>query len=85
VANVTPPAMTSWSKVVMIEASHFDVNELTRRSNVINSLTTSRTSSAHTTPKQNMDRGVTQDFRPGVYVQTVKEDPHRSGHFVHGT
>ena len=25
--NVTPPAMTSWSKVVMIEASHFNVNE----------------------------------------------------------
>ena len=25
--NVTPPAVTSWSKVVMIEASHFDVNE----------------------------------------------------------
>src|SRR6266849_310163 len=25
--NVTPPALTSWTKVVMIEASHFDVNE----------------------------------------------------------
>ena len=25
--NVTPPALTPWSKVVMMDASHFDVNE----------------------------------------------------------
>ena len=25
--NVTPPASTAWSKVVMIEASHFDAND----------------------------------------------------------
>ena len=25
--NVTPPRLTSWSKVTMLEASHFDVNE----------------------------------------------------------
>ena len=25
--NVTPPDLTPWSKVVMMEASHFDVNE----------------------------------------------------------
>jgi hypothetical protein len=25
--NVTPPGLTSWSKVAMLEASHFEVNE----------------------------------------------------------
>ena len=29
--NVTPPELTPWSKVVMMEASHFDVNEAVRR------------------------------------------------------
>ena len=82
--NVTPPALTSWSKVVMIEASHFDVNEAYAA--------VERHQLADYEPHiyRTIDSGktwteITQGLPAGVYVQTVKEDPHRRGLLLTGT
>jgi photosystem II stability/assembly factor-like uncharacterized protein len=82
--NVTPPAMTSWSKVVMIEASHFDVNEAYAA--------VERHQLADYEPHiyRTLDSGktwteITRGLPAGVYVQTVKEDPARRGLLFTGT
>lgn len=82
--NVTPPALTSWSKVVMIEASHFDVNEAYTA--------VERHQLADYEPHiyRTLDSGktwteITRGLPGGVYVQTVKEDPHRRGLLFTGT
>ncbi|HEU5130547.1 MAG TPA: hypothetical protein VFT26_00545, partial [Pyrinomonadaceae bacterium] len=82
--NVTPPAMTSWSKVVMIEASHFDVNEAYAA--------VERHQLADYEPHiyRTRDDGktwteITKGLPAGVYVQTVKEDPKRRGLLFTGT
>jgi photosystem II stability/assembly factor-like uncharacterized protein len=82
--NVTPPAMTSWSKVVMIDASHFDVNEAYAA--------VERHQLADYEPHiyRTRDSGktwteITKGLPPGIYVQTVKEDPHRRGLLFTGT
>jgi photosystem II stability/assembly factor-like uncharacterized protein len=82
--NVTPPALTSWSKVVMIEASHFDVNEAYAA--------VERHQLADYEPHiyRTVDSGktwteITKGLPAGVYVQTVKEDPHRRGLLFTGT
>jgi photosystem II stability/assembly factor-like uncharacterized protein len=82
--NVTPPALTSWSKVVMIEASHFNVNEAYAA--------VERHQLADYEPHiyRTLDSGktwteITRGLPAGVYVQTVKEDPHRRGLLFTGT
>ncbi len=82
--NVTPPALTSWSKVVMIEASHFDVNEAYAA--------VERHQLADYEPHiyRTLDSGktwteITKGLPAGVYVQTVKEDPNRRGLLFTGT
>jgi photosystem II stability/assembly factor-like uncharacterized protein len=82
--NVTPPALTSWSKVVMIEASHFDVNEAYAA--------VERHQLADYEPHiyRTVDSGktwteITRGLPAGVYVQTVKEDPSRRGLLFTGT
>ena len=82
--NVTPPAVTSWSKVVMIEASHFDVNEAYAA--------VERHQLADYEPHiyRTFDSGktwteITKGLPAGVYVQTVKEDPNRRGLLYTGT
>src|SRR5215203_1024074 len=82
--NVTPPALTSWSKVVMIAASHFDVNEAYAA--------VERHQLADYEPHiyRTVDAGKTwteviKGLPPGVYVQTVKEDPVRRGLLFSGT
>jgi photosystem II stability/assembly factor-like uncharacterized protein len=82
--NVTPPALTSWSKVVMIEASHFDVNEAYAA--------VERHQLADYEPHiyRTLDSGktwteITRGLPAGVYVQTVKEDPNRRGLLFTGT
>lgn len=82
--NVTPPVLTSWSKVVMIEASHFDVNEAYAA--------VERHQLADYEPHiyRTLDSGktwteITRGLPGGVYVQTVKEDPHRRGLLFTGT
>jgi photosystem II stability/assembly factor-like uncharacterized protein len=82
--NVTPPALTSWSKVVMIEASHFNVNEAYAA--------VERHQLADYEPHiyRTLDSGktwteITRGLPTGVYVQTVKEDPRRRGLLFTGT
>jgi photosystem II stability/assembly factor-like uncharacterized protein len=82
--NVTPPALTSWSKVVMIEASHFDVKEayaaVERHQLEDYEPHIYRTRDAGKTWTE-----ITKGLPTGVYVQTVKEDPKRRGLLFAGT
>jgi len=82
--NVTPPAVTSWSKVVMIEASHFDVNE------AYAAVERHQLSDYDPHIYRTLDSGktwteITRGLPAGVYVQTVKEDPNRRGLLFTGT
>jgi photosystem II stability/assembly factor-like uncharacterized protein len=76
--NVTPPALTAWSKVTMIDASHFDAGEayatVDRHRLEDNAPYVYRTRDAGKTWQ-----GITRGLPPGVYMQTVKEDPVRRG------
>ncbi len=82
--NVTPPSMTSWSKVVMIEASHFDVKEAyaawERHQLEDYAPHIYRTRDAGKTWTE-----ITTGLPAGIYVQTVKEDPQRRGMLFAGT
>jgi photosystem II stability/assembly factor-like uncharacterized protein len=82
--NVTPPTLTSWSKVTMIEASHFDVNEayvaVERHQLEDYEPHIFRTRDAGKTWTE-----ITKGLAPGIYVQTVKEDPQRGGLLFAGT
>jgi photosystem II stability/assembly factor-like uncharacterized protein len=82
--NVTPPALTSWSKVVMIEASHFEVNEAY--------IAVERHQLQDYEPHiyRTRDSGktwteITNGLLSKIYVQTVKEDPQRRGLLFAGT
>ncbi len=82
--NVTPAAITPWSRVTMIEASHFDIN------------TAYATIDRHQLQDfepyiyRTRDMGrtwqrITSGLPAGAYVHTVKEDPERRGLLVAGT
>ena len=82
--NVTPPALTSWSKVVMIEASHFNVNE------AFAAVERHQLGDYEPHIYRTLDAGktwteITRGLPAGVYVQTVKEDPERRGLLFTGT
>jgi photosystem II stability/assembly factor-like uncharacterized protein len=82
--NVTPRDLSAWSKVAMIEASHFDANEayaaIDRHRLEDNEPYVYRTKDSGRTWQK-----VTRGFPAGVYMQTVKEDPKRRGLLVAGT
>lgn len=82
--NVTPPELTAWSKVVMMEASHFDVNTayaaIDRHRLTDNEPYIYRTRDSGKTWQK-----ITTGLPAGVYVQTVKEDPQRRGLLFAGT
>src|SRR2546429_3928814 len=82
--NVSPPAMTSWTKVVMIEASHFDAKEayaaFERHQLEDYEPHILRTRDAGKTWVE-----ITSGLPKGIYVQTVKEDPQRRGLLFAGT
>ncbi len=82
--NVTPPAMTAWSKVTMIEASHANVNEayasVERHQLEDYDPHIYRTRDAGKTWAE-----ITKGLPAGAYVQTVKEDPERAGLLFAGT
>ena len=82
--DVTPKEMASWNKVVMIEASHFDANvayaAVDRHRLDDNEPYVYRTRDGGKS-WQRITRGLT----PGVYMQTVKEDPKRRGLLYAGT
>src|SRR5882724_6123664 len=82
--NVTPPELTPWSKVVMMEASHFDVNEayaaVDRHRLEDNEPYIYRTRDAGKSWQK-----ITSGLPAGVYLQTIKEDPRRRGLLFAGT
>jgi photosystem II stability/assembly factor-like uncharacterized protein len=82
--NVTPPALTPWSKVVMMDASHFDVQAayaaVDRHRLEDNEPYIYRTRDSGKTWQK-----ITDGLPSGVYMQTVKEDPQRRGLLFAGT
>ena len=76
--NVTPPAMTAWSKVSQIEAGHFDVGtayaSVDRHRLADNKPYIYRTHDGGKT-WQNVVAGIPE----GAYVNSVKEDPQAKG------
>jgi photosystem II stability/assembly factor-like uncharacterized protein len=82
--NVTPSAMTSWSKVVMIDASHFDAKAayaaFERHQLEDYEPHIIRTRDAGKTWTE-----ITNGLPKGIYVQTVKEDSQRRGLLFAGT
>jgi photosystem II stability/assembly factor-like uncharacterized protein len=82
--NVTPPELTSWSKVVMIEASHSNVNE------AYAAVERHQLEDYEPHIYRTRDAGkswteITKGLTAGIYVQTVKEDPERRGLLFAGT
>jgi photosystem II stability/assembly factor-like uncharacterized protein len=75
--NVTPPAITSWSKVSIMDASHFDVNTAYAAVNRI------RLDDMHPHIYKTTDGGATWkeivNGLPTDPINTVKEDPLRKG------
>jgi hypothetical protein len=82
--DVTPKELTPWSKVVMIEASHFDTSEayaaIDRHRLTDNEPYIYRTKDAGKTWQK-----ITAGLPAGVYLQTIKEDPKKQGLLVAGT
>jgi photosystem II stability/assembly factor-like uncharacterized protein len=82
--DVTPPDVTSWSKVTMIEASHFDPDEafaaVERHQLEDYEPYIYRTRDGGATWRR-----ITKGLPSGVYVQTVKEDPVKRGLLFAGT
>ena len=82
--NVTPPAVGAWSRVTMMEASHFDA--------AVAFASVDRHQLQDSDPYiyRTRDGGkswqlVTRGLPGGVYVHAVKEDPMRRGLLVAGT
>src|SRR6476646_9870871 len=82
--NVTPAAIGPWSRVTMLEASHFDP------SSAYASVDRHQLQDFEPYIYRTRDRGatwqlITRGLPRGVYVHTVKEDPRRRGLLVAGT
>ena len=82
--NVTPPALTPWSKVVLMEASHFALNE------AFAAIDRHRLEDYEPYIYRTRDGGkswqkITNGLPPGVYLQTIKEDTERRGLLFAGT
>ena len=82
--NVTPPEVTSWSKVVMIEASHYNVNEAFAAVER-HQLGDYEPHIYHTLDAGKTWTEITKGLPAGIYVQTVKEDPVERGLLFAGT
>ncbi len=82
--DVTPRELTPWSKVVMMEASHFDAAAayaaVDRHRLTDNEPYLYRTRDAGKTWQK-----ITRGLPAGVYLQAVKEDPRRRGLLAAGT
>jgi hypothetical protein len=83
-ADVTPPALTPWSRVTMIEASHFDFNT------AYASVDRHQLQDFDPYIYRTRDQGktwtkITNGLPAGVYVHTVREDPERQGLLFAGT
>ena len=82
--NVTPTAMSAWSRVTMIEASHFDFN--TAYASVDRHQLQDFEPYIYRTRDQGKTwQRISTGLPTGVYVHTVKEDPMRQGLLFAGT
>ena len=82
--NVTPPLLTSWSRVTTIDASHFDFNA------AYASVDRHQLQDFDPYIYRTRDMGktwqkITSGLPAGVYVHVVKEDPMRQGLLFAGT
>ena len=82
--NVTPPALTPWSKVTQIEASHFDANE------AFAAVDRHRLDDLKPYMFVTRDSGkswqeITNGIPVGSYVNVIREDPVRRGLLYAGT
>lgn len=82
--NVTPAALTSWSRVTGIEASHFDLNA------AYASVDRHQLQDFEPYIYRTRDMGktwqkITNGLPAGVYVHVIKEDPKRQGLLFAGT
>ncbi len=82
--NVTPPPLTAWSRVTMIEASHFDPNS------AYASVDRHQLQDFDPYIYRTRDQGrswqrISRGLPAGVYVHVVKEDPKRRGLLFAGT
>ena len=82
--NVTPSEVTSWSRVTMIEASHFDPN-VAYASVDRHQLQEFEPYIYRTRDQGKSWQKITRGLPSGVYVHTVKEDPIRRGLLFAGT
>jgi hypothetical protein len=82
--NVTPPAMTAWSRVTMIEASHFDL-ETAYASVDRHQLQDFEPYVYRTRDGGKTWQRITRGLPAGVYVHVVREDPARRGLLFAGT
>jgi photosystem II stability/assembly factor-like uncharacterized protein len=82
--NVTPPELTPWSKVVMMEASHFDAAAAYAAIDR-HRLTDDEPYIYRTRDGGNTWQKITNGLPARVYMQSVKEDPVRRGLLFAGT
>jgi photosystem II stability/assembly factor-like uncharacterized protein len=82
--NVTPNDISAWSRVTMMEASHFDAN-VAYASVDRHQLQDFEPSIYRTRDLGKTWQKITAGLPAGVYVHTVKEDPRRRGLLVCGT
>src|SRR6185295_3643229 len=83
-SNVTPPAVTAWSRITGVEASHFDVNS------AYVSVDRHQLQDYDPYIYRTRDQGktwqkITAGLPAGVYVHVVKEDLQRKGLLFAGT
>src|SRR5204863_2735330 len=82
--DVTPPAMTAWSRVTRIEASHFDAD--TAYASVDRHQLQDFAPYIYRTRDQGRSwQVITNGLPAGLYVHVVKEDPKRRGLLFAGT
>jgi photosystem II stability/assembly factor-like uncharacterized protein len=82
--NVTPPAVTSWSRVTGVEASHFDAN-VAYASVDRHQLQDFEPYIYRTRDLGKTWQKITTGLPNGVYVHVIKEDPKRQGLLFAGT
>ena len=82
--DVTPPELTAWTKVVMIDASHFDANTAYAAAER-HQLEDYEPHVYRTRDAGRTWQAITKGLPAGIYVQTVKEDPLRRGLLFCGT
>jgi hypothetical protein len=82
--NVTPAAITPWSRITTLEASHFDAG--TAYASVDRHQLQDFEPYIYRTRDMGRSwRKISSGLPPGVYVHVIKEDPRRRGLLVAGT